>query len=338
MLKLYIDETGRTGRHVYQNAKWNYDTHKYFALGGLLLDEEIEKNFIKDIIDITHKFHIQGELKYTNKSVKKKKDKIITEFKELNDKYNVIFLSEIVNQRFCDCIWIAEYAVIPYYDSSNIDSFDRRMILRALANYIYYNINDNVIWDFVELFDNNSYDKNKLISCCKQLTSDKVLKPHVEETIDSIKTLPLEIERFFPIKDYFKNQTSSFAINPHIDSFNNILNRINPNYINNIKIIHDTENELSYALNKWASIHNTGILFEHSKHNPLIQVTDFFVGYSNEIIKSMLDNGIYQLYFKDFINNINIVSTIHDQLKLFPFDEESRQVKSMFDYLQHLSK
>ena len=330
MINVYMDETGRTGRHIYRDGKWNYHNNSYFGLGGVAISDKYENYLQGDVKEAIEENKIQGELKYSKKNVKKVALKLLPQFFRLLEKYDARLYFEIVKQKFCDCMWITEYLIFPYYDTNTIEINERIFATKLFANYVYKNISDEIIWKCIETLDGNNYDKVQLVDCCELLKKDVFLHEMVEETIDSIQKLPLPDSIFFPMKDFFKNGTSHFAISPHIDSFNNIITRARLDaHDDTINVIHDEENELMDALKIWGEKRGITIEFKKSKIDYNLQLIDFLVGYIVQSIISCIEKREEDTL--NIFRYINFVSTVEEQLLFQPNENKLRQIKQLLD-------
>lgn len=327
---LFIDESGKTGTQRF-SGEWNFTKQPYFALCGILVfekDLDVINNFIEEI---RTEYKIQGEIKSTKKVVCKNSEDIILKVWNKLNEINCELFIEVVNKKFCMAMTITNYCVFPYYDIPiEIYNSDAAILMRKnIANYIYESISNKLLGNFVEFFDNNTQDVTELVHLCNELheeiESDEI-KEFINETIDSINSyekLGVLQHNVFPLVDYYKGKISTVAVCPHIDSFNNILNRLIN--LNDLSIIHDKIVDLDEALlqtlNERYSEDVPNIMsFEDSKQFNMLQISDFFCGTVNNSIQNILQGKKEK---NPIINEIiqkrvNFVSTFTEQELVFP--------------------
>ena len=329
---LFIDESGKTGTQKL-SQEWNFKEQPYFALCGILVSEDnLDKinNFIKKL---RKKYNIQGEIKATKKTVSKNSKYIINELWEKLNEINGELFIEVVNKKFCIAMMITNYCVFPYYDIDLKDYSSESAILvrKYIANYIYEAISDKLMGNIVEFFDSNTQDVTELINICTELNKEiscGIIKKYIDETIDSInkhEQLGISKHNMFPLVDYYRGGFSTVAVCPHIDSFNNILNRLTN--LNDLSIIHDKIMDLDSALlqtlKKGYDKDVSNIMrFEDSKKFDMLQVSDFFCGIVKDSIQKILqgekeENSIINEIIQ---TRVNFVSTFKEQGLIFPND------------------
>ncbi|QNU66518.1 DUF3800 domain-containing protein [Ruminiclostridium herbifermentans] len=322
---LILDESGRTGTQKYDLC-WNFSKQPYFLLCGVLIPENKVEVIENKINELHARYKIQGEFKSTKETVKKNINELTEEFWNIIYSNECKMLIEVVNKKFCIAMHIVNYCIIPYYDfpEEQYYSYDAGVLRRSFANYIYDKISDNLFGDFVEMFDSDKKDLDKLKSLCCRLIDEADntdIKEYVEDTLDSVNNyseLGLSLRHLFPLVDYYKSGESAVAVCPHIDSFNNILSRTESISLSNV--IHDKINELSVALQQAAVQQNREIEFGDSKKDALLQLADFWAGTTREAVEKVLLNGetgnniIYDIIQHD----LNFVSSFNEQVKLFP--------------------
>lgn len=331
---LYLDESGKTGTQRYLE-KWNFEEQPYFALCGILINEG-DLSELNQFVDSLRKlYRIQGEIKSTKDAVSKNRECIVEQIWDKQREFGCKIYIEIVNKRFCMAMKINDYCVLPYYDISTeyYSSYEGILIRKNFANYICKTINDELLGEFVEFFDNDTKDIMKMKSLCKKLMqniSHDALIDNIKETLDSIdnyEKLGLLQRHIFPLVDYYKGKSSSVAICPHVDSFNNILNRTEG--IDNLLIIHDKLADLGDALKQIVAERSTKdslrtIQFEDSKKNNLLQLSDFWCGIINNTVQKILagEKNRNSIIDKILQTKVNFVSTFEEQEILFPNNVE----------------
>jgi hypothetical protein len=328
-MRVYMDESGSTGKQVLNNNEWNFTNQEYFVLTALLIDETQVGRIEEMISGIKHKYKLQGELKYKNKGHRKYSEEIIPCIMNELKKNNATLFIEIVNKRYDICKWITEYCIFPYYDTPDLRNPEKLMVSRMMANYVYTLVPDEVLNDFLSIVDSEERDINVLVNYCvklKRYIKDDTLKEYINETMDSIKNykrLGLNINNLFPIRDKLKSGETTIAVSPNIDSFNNIVSKclmIKPD----IKVLHDKQMQFDSILSKWVDDfkkkNKIEIEFVDSKKEALIQISDFISGYIREMItdkNKMMQSTEALSLLKDYIN---FVTTYSDALVLFGRD------------------
>lgn len=336
-MMIFMDESGRTGTQKY-DVKWNFKSQPYFVLCGLGIPYDRYINVGCKIETVLHDNGIHEELKSTNKSHKKKKNKLISEFNTVFKENHCKIFVEVVNKKFLVARHITDYCVFPYYDSDEeiYASEESKLIRKSFANYIYRNVDDLLLGKFVELFDSNMKSKEQLITLNSELCSiirNEDVKKYIKETIDSIKKhedLKLTINHIFPLVDYNKGGFSTVAVSPHIDSLNGILVRASK-IQNTFQIIHDNQPELSEAfpkvIDEFNRLRETDVkfCFEDSKKSRFIQCADFISGNIRSEIESKLIRESYDKTesLQRIIQNDTIfISTFEEQMRLFPYNND----------------
>ncbi len=331
---LYLDESGKTGTQRY-SGKWNFEKQPYFALCGILVEEGNLSELNQFVGSLRQLYKIQGEIKSTKDVVRKNRDSIIKQLWDKQKELGCELYIEVVNKKFCMATRITDYCICPYYDvpPEYYFSDEGQLIKKNFANYICVSISDELLGEFVELFDNDTKDIKKMKLLCHKLIqnikNDAVIQS-IEETLDSIdnyEKLGLLQRHLFPLVDYYKGKCSSVAVCPHVDSFNNILSRVNGG--DNLFIIHDKLADLGEALKQIVKERNTNNLikkieFEDSRKNNILQLSDFWCGIINDVIQEILSGEKNKNHIIDKIleTKVNFVSTFEEQEILFPNNAE----------------
>ena len=346
--RLYLDESGKTGsmRYDEENVIWNYDKQPYFALCGIAIPESCVEDVEMFVGEVGKKYKVQGALKSTKNNVKANKDNMIHDITTFLETKNCEIMIEVVDKKFCICMMICDYCVVPYYDSPN--NLEKVLIKRIFANYIYHTVSDNLLGYFVEFFDENSQEIDRMIELCtwlkKECQNNQQLCVSIDQTIDSIQNyedLGLQLHNLFPLIDYYKDRTSCVAIVPHINSLDNILSRI---FAKNIKlnvITHDVIRDLSEAItqtinNRCSSIH---LEFAKDEFSKPLQFSDVICGLVLSSISGIIGTGIRAKEdFEKIINtDVNFVSSFENQSTLFPNNIELALLNTMYeDYVASL--
>lgn len=327
---IYFDESGNTGIQKMNNGAWNFNEQPYFVLTGILINNDNETLFCNRISSLKTEFKIEGEIKYKNKSIRKNADIIVMKLIDIIHECNGKIMIEVVNKKFDICKWITNYCFIPYYDSPQSNTEERYIIGRCIANYVYTKVEDKLLNSFLTLVDSEQKSARKLRSYCLELYNtidNELLKEALEMTRDSIKKykkLGLQVENLFPLADKFSNGSTYIAVCPNIDSFNNIISKCSC-MSNDIHVKHDDIKQLEQAIKLWCQKHmeindniNIEIDFLVSKNELGIQVSDFISGFVREKMNIDSKNIIVDENFNKLRNNLNIVSSFEDVLRVHP--------------------
>lgn len=332
---LFLDESGKTGTQRY-SEKWNFSNQPYFALCGILVSEQDLNEVNKFVEDLRKNYKIQGEIKSTKETVRKNSEKIISQLWNKQNELHCELFIEVVNKKFCMAMMITNYCVFPYYDMlpEDYNSYEAILLRKKFANYICESISDELLGKFVEFFDNNDQDIDELIQlCCKliqEIDNEKIVD-YINETIDSIRNydkLPILKHKLFPLVDYYNGKCSAVAICPHVDSFNNILNRVRN--LTHLTIIHDNIKDLEEALKQTVKQRGSSNImqFENSRKFNMLQLADFWCGNVNDYIQKILlgTNHTNSVIEEIIQTRVNFVSTFVEQELLFPDNIELKQI------------
>lgn len=341
MLFAFLDESGKTGTQYYKNSQWSFYKQPYFGLGSIIIPSENCKQLTQEINQRIKLEKYQGEFKWSNKSARKIASHIIPDFCEIIKKNKGIILIEIEDKVFTFAKIITEYCVFPYYDTTTISHSRRKLACRLIANYLYEFLPPQIIGDICAFFDQNSKDTNLLKkhiqSICDNISNDFIISS-CKETIDTIESVEngkfqLRIDNLFPIPNFYSSGVSQTCITPHIDCYNNILNRINEQFLNVdcCQCIHDNISDLKSALEietkqyskRTYSQIEFKINFVDSKEEIMISVIDFILG---AVLKSTMDivsksesyESLNKCYAYLIHNCVNFISSFENQLLLFP--------------------
>ncbi|MCI9433532.1 MAG: DUF3800 domain-containing protein [Oscillospiraceae bacterium] len=342
MNTLFLDESNRTGTQKY-DGKWNFEDQPYFSLCGILCPSENISQLDAAVMELRTLYHIQGnELKATKDSVKKNLTEIIPRLLKLQKQLECNLLAEVVNKKYCIAMMITDYCIFPYYDTPPklYCTEDAAIVKRSFANYIYVSISDQLMGEFVSFFDSGNQNIPKLKALCLKLIDEcknQTTIDFINETIDSFTRfddLGLLQRHVFPLIDFYnKEHTSSVAVSPHINSFNNIITRTR---LHRLDIIHDNISELKPALEENLRLHNdvtATLKFANSKQTPGIQIADFWCGNINIAVQNILSN--IDTVPKEIIDilqrHVNFVGPYTEGVKLFPDNPQISLEKKWFE-------
>ena len=344
---LYLDESGKTGSMRF-SKDWNFSKQPYFVLCGILIRDNAIPQLNEFIKEIRIKYKIQQEMKSTSKIIKKHKNELIEIFYKKQQELGCKLYIEVVNKRYCIATKIVDYSVCPYYDSPSAlteASFEKEKIIKkTLANYIYDTIPDELLGAYVEFFDSNIQDVEKLVGLTNKLllsVSNPIVAKFIKETLDTLQhheKLHIPVHNLFPIVDSYKNETSTVAVSPQIDCLNSILSKCPK-----VHIVHDNICDLENALKKTAKYYfsetdSNYIEFADSKKINILQLCDFWCGIINNSIQEKLNKknnlDIVPILKKIIETRINYVGPFNEQSILFPND--TAYTKLLLEYYQDI--
>lgn len=340
MKTLFIDESGKSGTQRYKNG-WNFADKPYFILCGLLVPDDKVDRLNTSVTSLYSQYKIQGnELKASKAAVQKHNSEIMSYLWNIQNGLGCSLLAEVVDKRYCIAMLVTDYCVLPYYDTPEDSLLKAQILKRSFANYISETVSDQLLGDFAEFFDSGVQDVQRLEELCHQLIDEGnhvFLSEYVTETIDSFtnyEKLHLKKHHVFPLLDQYNGGTSSVAVSPQINSFNNILTRSLKRSPQGLTVIHDRIPELRETLEKTFEqrvLQNSSLQFKLAKSTPGIQLADFWGGNIGEAVQSFLRGNDVSGIMKTVLQeNINYVGTYSDQVRLFPYNLE--RCKEKYDY------
>jgi len=348
MKTLFLDESGKTGTQRYHGI-WNFQDKPYFILCGVLVPGDKVDQLNASIEELYALFKIQDhELKASKKAVRKNIDEIMTRLWNIQKNTGCTLYAEVVDKRFCIARLITDYCAVPYYElPENYQSFPELwMLKRSFANHIYETISDELLGTFTEFFDSGTHDIQALEALCLRLIQESgnaLLSDCVKKAIACFtnhEQLGLLQRHVFPLLDHYNDGTSSVAVSPHIDSFNNILSRaiLRPGSEKYV-IIHDRISELENALRKTFTdrgFPNSELLFKKAKKTPGIQAADFWGGNIETAVQDVLqERGTSKIMNTILQKNVNFVGTYSQQVRLFPYNLDRVKEKMLYDQVFH---
>lgn len=341
MKTLFLDESGRTGTQKY-NGKWNFDQQPYFILSGLIVPNDnvdVLNNYVKEMAS---EFKLQGqEVKFSNKGVKRQIEKIVERIIDIQSQLQCQLLLEVVNKKYCIAMVITEYCFVPYYDIPNdLSEGNISDIKQSVANYVYEFISNELLGEYVDFFDSENRDISNLITLCRKLQRElksKQLAELVDQTIDTLENhefYGLSDKNCLPLQDRYKGGTSSVAVCPHIDAFNNMIKRMGKGVTMSIHDhIGELEEALQYNLTDRLKVVSPDFLqFGNSRKYPAIQIADIWAGYIVGVIRKKLsDESIPPNAEKAIDMALNFVGSFNEQSKIFPHNAEILFKKIIYD-------
>lgn len=336
---IFLDESGNTGEAKYNNGKWNFETQPYFVLGSYSIRsnkiDEFKSEFKMVIEKYDKDFGTTRELKSTAKD--KFKIDLLSDMVQLVSKYNLDLYLDISNKKYKIVTVIVENCMYPQYIYQN--KMDVRNECIIAANYLYNNLNDNILSEYINLCNKkqpNFLDLNTFLIKLENDINENILKQDVSfvrEYIKHYENKNLKLEDLYPVKD-LNNKGTVTSFLPNLDAYNNIIaskyRELYKNY-NNINIYHDKQDQFSNCLIKWTETINKifnfestdNIKFIDSKDDILIQFIDYLTGNVRICFENIINNSHKRLdrelskTLKPLFYSCNIVSTEREQHKFF---------------------
>ncbi|MGL4914325.1 MAG: DUF3800 domain-containing protein [Romboutsia sp.] len=334
---LFLDESFNTGEPKYSNGKWNFYRQPYFVLGSYSIKDNCIEKFKKEFKDILQKYNnkLGTEVELKSTANYKFKKELLADMIKLIDKYEIDVYIDISNKKYKVVMYLVEYCIYPYYmyNKKNL-----RTQCKIIADYIYNNLDENKLGEFIELCNNNENisDLNKFLNNLKVCIGDSKIQEKIKEVILHIENYEeknLQIKNLYPVKD-FNNKGTVTSFLPNLDAYNNIIasqSTLLFKSYNKISIYHDTQDQFSNCIKKWTEIMKddfninniNNIEFIDSKDEVLIQFIDYITGniricFSNIINNSHSkdDREIIGI-LKPLLTRCNIVSVKSEQEKFF---------------------
>ena len=312
-MKLFIDESGNTGEVLSSAEMFNFNDQPYYALSGLLLNDEEEQQLTQFVGALINKYKIQGdELKAKN--IYKSK---VTFFEEivgyiLNKK--IAFFIELMDKQFFLNMYLVDYFFLPYYSLPLSDKViqTKKEIARSLSKHLTQDIYESFT-STVKTYTNSALEKfyNVLENHFKNV-EDGIYVKHISKTKEDYLELKEEnsqqaLEKFLPKPDKNPNNRLIHLL-PNYNAFTNLIARAQKyNYSNSglidFDIIHDEQKQFDViyksALEHMKSVDsdkilsgssiskkamfninkNTKLLFVDSKTDLCVQVSDLISGF-----------------------------------------------------------
>ncbi len=233
-MQFFLDESGNSGDLARTGADLDFGGQPVFSLAAIGISDE--SDFDKEIKSLRIKHNIQASELKLSKILKRKPD-FAFGVVDIISKNNIPFLIEIVDKKYQLAISIVNGFVCPPYFSPS-DSEKTLWIKKIYADYLYYKIPDQIIFQFVECMNEPSNDKvGKYFDLIKAVVSkdgDEVAQgmvPEIEESKDDFRIMidregECAYKRFLPLPDIGKKNQVVWIL-PNFGSFTNIYARMN---------------------------------------------------------------------------------------------------------------
>lgn len=233
-MNFYIDESGNTGDLARTSADLDFGGQVVFSLAAVGIVNE--SNLSEELSALRKKHKVQAAELKLSKILKRKPD-FALDVVELLVRNHFPFFVEIVDKKYQLAVSITQNFIWPPYCNVK-ESQHTVWIKNIFADYIYYQVSSDVIYEFVRCMDNPSNEKigayfDLLRDCICQHFHEvaQFITSQIEESKDDFQKL-IEKEGdeasglFLPIPDIGKRDQEVWML-PNYSSFANIYARIN---------------------------------------------------------------------------------------------------------------
>lgn len=250
-MNFYIDESGNTGDLARASVELDFGGQAVFSLAAIGISDE--GNLTEELTALRKKHKVQSnELKLSK--ILKRKPQFALEAVELLVQNKFPFFIEIVDKKYQLAVSIVSGFVWPPYFNTK-ESQSTVWLKNIFADYVYHQVQGEVIFRFVQCMNNPSNEKiGEFFDILKECVSKhdhevaEAITSQVEESKDDFR-LMIEQEginaykRFLPVPDIGKRDQKVWLL-PNFSSFTNIYARINLfscGNLTNCKIVHDEQ-------------------------------------------------------------------------------------------------
>lgn len=246
-----MDESGNTGDLARTNADLDFGGQAVFSLAAVGVANE--SSLTEELAALRKKHKVQSaELKLSK--ILKRKPEFALDAVDLLVRNDFPFFIEVVDKKYLLAVSITNGFIWPPYFNTE-ESQDTVWIKNIFADYIYYRVPADVIYEFVQCMNNPSNEKIgayfDLLNKCVSQHSHEVaqgIASQVEESKDDFRIM-IEQEgdkahrRFLPLPDIGKRDQEVWLL-PNFSSFTNIYARMNLYLSGNLegcRIFHDEQ-------------------------------------------------------------------------------------------------
>lgn len=250
-MDFYIDESGNTGDLARTSADLDFGGQTVFSLAAVGISNE--SSISEEISFLRKKHKVQAaELKLSK--ILKRKPAFALDAIQVLIENNLPCFVEVVDKKYQLAVSITNGFIWPPYFNTE-ESQDTVWLRNIFADYIYYKVPNDVIYEIVRCMNNPS---NEIVGAYFDLLKDVVSKdPHevaqgiasqIEESKDDFRIM-IEQEgeqahrRFLPLPDIGKRDQEVWLL-PNFSSFTNMYARINLYRFGNLEgchIFHDEQ-------------------------------------------------------------------------------------------------
>jgi len=250
-MNFYIDESGNTGDLARTSADLDFGGQVVFSLAAVGIANE--SSLTEELAALRKKHNVQAAELKLSKILKRKPD-FALDAVDLLVRNDFPFFVEIVDKKYQLAVSITQWFIWPPYFNTE-ESQDTVWMKNIFADYIYYRVPSDVIYEFVQCMNNPSNEKigayfDLLKDCISQHSHEvaQCIASQVEESKDDFHIM-IEQEgekahrRFLPLPDIGKRDQEVWML-PNFSSFTNIYARINLYLVGKLekcRIFHDEQ-------------------------------------------------------------------------------------------------
>nr|WP_315496467.1 DUF3800 domain-containing protein [uncultured Rhodoferax sp.] len=296
-MNFYMDESGNTGDIAVTSDKLDFGGQPVFSLAALGIPSE--KSLAQALDTLRRKHNVQAtELKLSK--ILKRKPEFALDAVDLLTKSAFPFFVELVDKRYLLAVSITNGFIWPPYFNTE-ESHQTVRLKNIFADYIYYKISDQALYEFIQCMREPSNGKiGDYFDLLKDSVSSdshevaQAITEQVEESKDDFR-LMIQQEgdqahlRFLPIPDIGKRGKVVWLL-PNFSSFTNIYARMNlclSGEMEGCRIFHDEQAQFDEIIveaksqAEGADIGSATFKPPHSDYN-FEQVADLFFRTSSE--------------------------------------------------------
>ncbi len=250
-MDFYIDESGNTGDLARTSAALDFGGQAVFSLAAVGISNE--SSLVAELAALRQKHKIQANELKLSKILRRKPDFALDAI-NLLVKSDFPFFIEIVDKKYQLAVSITNGFIWPPYFNTP-ESQDTVWMKNIFADYIYYRVPSDVVYEFVQCMNNPSNEKigtyfDLLKDCVSQHSHEVAqgIASQVEESKDDFRIM-IEKEgdkahrRFLPLPDIGKRDQEIWLL-PNFSSFTNIYARMNlylSGSLEGCRIFHDEQ-------------------------------------------------------------------------------------------------
>jgi Protein of unknown function (DUF3800) len=259
-MDFYIDESGNTGDLARTSVDLDFGGQVVFSLAAVGIADE--SSLTEELVALRKKHRVQAAELKLSKILKRKPD-FALDAVDLLVKNDFPFFVEVVDKKYQLAVSITNGFIWPPYFNSE-ESQNTVWMKNIFADYIYYRVPNDVIYEFVQCMNNPSNEKIgayfDLLKSCVSRHSHEVaqdIASQVEESKDDFRVM-IEQEggnahrRFLPLPDIGKRDQEVWLL-PNFSSFTNIYARMNLYLSGNLegcRIFHDEQAHFDEIITK----------------------------------------------------------------------------------------
>ncbi len=233
-MNFYIDESGNTGDLARTSANLDFGGQIVFSLAAVGVANE--SSLTEELASLRAKHKVRATELKLSKILKRKPD-FALDAVDLLVRNDFPFFVEIVDKKYQLAVSITQGFVWPPYFNTE-ESKETVQVKNIFADYIYYRVPNDVIYEFVQCINNPSNEKigayfDLLKDCVSQQYHEvaQCMASQIEESKDDF-CIMVEQEgdkahrRFLPLPDIGKRDQEVWML-PNFSSFTHIYARMN---------------------------------------------------------------------------------------------------------------